>query len=168
MGVIIFNRMPLFLLGKNAFFRGNVGFVGAYMLVSAFLGYVDGRGQHEILLDLLLGGWLCYLAVKAFRTEARMYKYIWGETYYRMQKILLCDAASLSEEEAEIKREYAQGKHSLSFEQQVTMLAVDVYLEKHKTFEERYEKEHRILVLIGNGALLLIILNIVYNIVTHI
>ena len=98
LGVIIFNRTPLFLLGKNAFFRGNVGLVGAYMLVSAFLGYVDGRGQHEILLDLLLGGWLCYLAVKAFRTEAKMYKYIWGETYYRLQKILLCDPASLSEE----------------------------------------------------------------------
>jgi len=168
LGVVIFNRTPLFLLGKNAFFRGNVGFVGAYMLVSAFLGYVDGRGEHEILLDLLLGGWLCYLAVKAFRTEAKMYKYIWGETYYRLQKILLCDAASLSEEEAEIKREYAQGEHRLSFEQQVTVLAVDVYLEKHKIFEERYEKEHRISVLIGNGALLLVILNIVYNIVTHI
>ena len=50
----------------------------------------------------------------------------------------------------------------------MTVLAVDVYLEKHKIFEERYEKEHRISVLIGNGALLLIILNIVYNIVTHI
>ena len=168
MGVIIFNRTPLLLLGKNAFFRGNVGFVGAYMLVSAFLVYVDGGGEHEMLLDLILGLWLCCLAVKAFRTEARMYKYIWGETYYRMQKILLCDPASLSEEEAEIKKAYALGEHSLSFEQQVTVLAVDVYLEKHKIFEEKYEKEHRISVLIGNGALLLIILNIVYNIVTHI
>ena len=138
------------------------------MLVSAFLGYVDGRGQHEILLDLLMGLWLCYLAVKAFGVEAKMYKYIWGETYYRMQKILFCDPASLSEQEAEIQREYTKAGHSLSFEQQVTVLAVDVYLEKHKTFEERYEKEHRISVLIGNGALLLIILNIVYNIVTHI
>ena len=73
MSVVVFNRTPFLLLAKNAFFRGNAGFIGAFMLVSAFLGYVDGRGSHEIALDLLLGIYLGYLAIRAYGTEARMY-----------------------------------------------------------------------------------------------
>jgi hypothetical protein len=86
LGVVIVNRTPIFLLAKNAFFRGNVGFVGAFMLVSAFLGYTDGRGEHEIMLDLLMGLFLGFMAVRAYGTESKMYKYIWGEAYYKMKK----------------------------------------------------------------------------------
>ena len=168
MGVVIVNRTPFFLLAKNAFFRGNVGFVGAFMLVSAFLGYTDGRGEHEILLDLLLGLLLGFMSLRAYGTEAKMYRYIWGETYYKMQKILLCDPASLSEEEAEIHRQYNAVEHHLTLEQQVTVMAVEVYVEKHRIFEETYEKEHKVSAFIGNAALLIIILNIAYSIVTHI
>ena len=168
MGVVIVNRTPFFLLAKNAFFRGNAGFIGAFMMVSAFLGYVDGRGSHEIALDLLLGIYLGYLAIRAYGTEARMYKYIWGETYYRLQKIMLCDPASLSEKEAEIQRKYAEREHKLGLEQQVTIMAVEQYMEHQKLFEEKYAKEHRISYFIGNAALLIIILNIGYSIITHI
>lgn len=168
MRVVIVNRTPFFLLAKNAFFRGNVGFVGAFMLVSAFLGYIDGRGEHEIMLDLLLGLLLGFMSLRAYGTEAKMYRYIWGETYYKMQKILLCDPASLSEKEAEIRRQFAEREHKLGLEQQVTVMAVEQYVEQHKTFEEKYAKEHRISYFIGNVALLIIILNIGYSIITHI
>ena len=66
MGVVIVNRTPFFLLAKNAFFRGNVGFVGAFMLVSAFLGYNDGRGGHEILLGLLWGILLGSMSLRSY------------------------------------------------------------------------------------------------------
>ena len=168
MSVVVINRIPFLLLVKNAFFRGNAGFIGAFMLVSAFLGYVDGRESHEIVLDLMLGIYLGYLAIRAYGTESKMYKYIWGETYYKMQKILLCDPASLSEKEAEIHRQYAEAEHKLNLEQQVTVMAVEQYMEQQKIFEEKYAKEHRISYYIGNTALLIIILNIGYNIITHI
>lgn len=168
MGVVIVNRTPIFLLAKNAFFRGNVGFVGAFMLVSAFLGYTDGRGEHEIMLDLLMGLFLGFMAVRAYGTESKMYKYIWGEAYYKMQKILLCDPTSLSEKEAEIHRQYNEVEHNLTFEQQVTVMAVDLYIEQHKLFEEKYEKEHKVSALVGNVALFIIILNIIYSIATHV
>ena len=168
MGMVLFNRTPFFLLAKNAFFRGNVGFVGAFMLVSAFLGYIDGRSEHEIMLDLMLGLFLGFMAVRAYGTESKMYRYIWGETYYRMQKILLCDPASLSGKDAEIHKQYNATRHILTFEQQVTVMAVDLYIEQHKLFDEKYEKEHRMSALIGNVALVIIILNIIYSIVTHI
>lgn len=148
--------------------EGMQGLSGPFMLVSAFLGYVDGRGSHEIALDLLLGIYLGYLAIRAYGTEARMYKYIWGETYYRLQKIMLCDPASISEKEAEIQRQYAEREHKLGLEQQVTIMAVEQYMKYHKSFEETYAKEHRISYFIGNAALLIIILNIGYSIITHI
>ena len=168
LGVVLFNRTPIFLLARNAFFRGNVGFVGAFMLVSAFLGYVDGRSEHEILLDLMMGLFLSFMAVRAYGTESKMYKYIWGEAYYKMQKILLCDPTSLSEKEAEIHRQYNDGEHNLTFEQQVTVMAVDLYIEQHRRFDEKYEKEHKMSAFIGNVALFIIILNIIYSIATHI
>lgn len=120
------------------------------------------------MLDLLLGLLLGFMSLRAYGTEAKMYRYIWGETYYKMQKILLCDPASLSEEEAEIHRQYNAVEHHLTLEQQVTVMAVEVYVEKHRIFEETYEKEHKVSAFIGNAALLIIILNIAYSIVTHI
>ncbi len=168
LSVVVINRTPFLLLAKNAFFRGNAGFIGAFMLVSAFLGYVDGRESHEILLDMVLGAYLGFLAIRAYGTESKMYKYIWGETYYKMQKILHCDPATLSEKESKIRRKYATSDNKYSLEQHVTIMAVEYYMEQHKIFEEQYAKEHRIAYYIGNAALLIIILNIGYSIITHI
>ena len=168
MSVVVINRTPFLMLAKNAFFRGNAGFIGAFMLVSAFLGYVDGRENDEILLDMMLGAYLGILAIRAYVTESKMYKYIWGETYYMMQKIMLCDPASLSEKEAKIQRKYAEAGNKYSMEQHVTIMAVEQYMEQHKIFEDKYAKEHKIAYFIGNAALLIIILNIGYSIVTHI
>lgn len=168
MSVLVFNRKPVLLLAKNAFFRRNAGFVGAFMLVSAFLGYVDGISSYEILLDFMLGIYLVVLAVKAYGAEAKMYKYIWGETYYKIQNLLLCDPTSLSEEEAELQRQYAELDGDFSLEQQVTIIAVNQYIEYQNVFDERYAKEHKISYYIGNAALLIIILDIAYSIITHI
>ena len=120
------------------------------------------------MLDLLLGLLLGFMSLRAYGTEAKMYRYIWGETYYKMQKILLCDPASMSEKEAEIHRQYNEVEHNLTFEQQVTVMAVDLYIEQHKLFEEKYEKEHKVSALVGNVAMFIIILNIIYSIATHV
>ena len=168
MRVLVVNRMPYLMLAKNAFFRGNCGFVGAFMLVSAFLGYMDGREAVEIGLDIMLGLWLGYLAVRAYGSEVRMYKHIWGESYHKMKKIAFSDSASLSEDEVEIQRKYCAVEYTGTFEIGVTAMAIEVYSSQHDLFEKTYNKEHKIAALFGNIALIVIILNIVYCIATHI
>ena len=168
MRVLVINRMPYLMLAKNAFFRGNCGFVGAFMLVSAFLGYMDGREAVEIGLDIMLGLWLCYLAIRAYGSESQMYKHIWGESYYKMQKIALSDSASLSEEEVEIQKKYCAAEYNVPFEIGVTAMAIEEYSSQHDLFEKTYNKEHKTAAFFGNVALFVIILNIVYCIVTHI
>lgn len=168
MRVLVVNRMPYLMLAKNAFFRGNCGFVGAFMLVSAFLGYMDGREAIEIGLDIMLGLWLGYLAVRAYGSESRMYKHIWGESYYKMQKIAFSDSASLSEEEVEIQKKYCAADYTVPFEIGVTAMAIEVYSSQHDLFEKTYNNEHKTAALFGNIALIVIILNIVYCISTRI
>ena len=168
MRVLVINRMPYLMLAKNAFFRGNCGFVGAFMLVSAFLGYMDGREAVEIGLDIMLGLWLCYLAIRAYGSESQMYKHIWGESYYKMQKIALSDSASLSEEEVEIQKKYCAAEYNVPFEIGVTAMAIEEYSSQHDLFEKTYNKEHKTAAFFGNVALFVIILNEVYCIVTHI
>ena len=80
-----------------------------------------------------------------------------GRSLLQDAKILLCDPTSLSEKEAEIHRQYNEAEHNLTFEQQVTVMTVDLYIEQHKMSA-----------FIGNVALFIIILNIIYSIVTHI
>ena len=160
--------MSYLMLAKNAFFRGNCGFVEAFMLVSAFLGYMDGREAVEIGLDIMLGLWLGYLAVRAYVSEARMYKHIWGESYYKMQKIVSSDLSSLSEEEVEIQKKYCATECSVPLEFGVTAMAIEVYSSQHDLFEETYNKEHKTAAFFGNVAMIVIILNIVYCIATRI
>ena len=85
-----------------------------------------------------------------------------------MQKIAFSDSASLSEEEVEIKKKYCAAEYTVPFEIEVTAMAIDVYSAQHDLFEKTYNKEHKTAAFFGNMAMLVIILNMMYCIATHI
>lgn len=168
MRILVYNRTPILLLIKNALSRANLGLVSAFIFVNAFLAYIDGKSLFIILFDLSLGLLLLSVALNAFKTEFGMYIDIWEEVFSDIQRILLCDPASLSKEEREFREKYTQDNRGLTLEQRVTTIAIDTYIESHRRFEEKFTRENKLWVALTNISLVLIILSILSSIVTHI
>ena len=166
--IVVYNRTPIILLIKNALARGNIGLVSAFMLVNAFLAYIDGDGSFMIMFYLIMGLFILAIAFNAFRSEFGLYINIWEDVYSELQRMLLCDPASLPKEEAELREKYIQDSKTLPLDQQVTTIAVGTYIEMHQRSEEKFEKENKFLISAGNVALLLIVLSITCSIITHI
>ncbi len=163
MRMVFFNHVPINLLVKNTASRGNLGIVWLYMLVMTFVDFIGGNNINTAV-DIVLALMLTAAIFNSYKEERDEYEHIWLLAHFKMEKILLCDPGSLSEEELEVRKGIS-AEDMASLGKHVSIIAAKMYKDRNDAYDEEFKKKHKTVVMIGNGALVLMILNIVANIV---